>query len=40
MNIIVGEWLQLTMDERLRVLEYVVWEQKRKRSAGKRTNQI
>lgn len=30
MNVIVGEWLQLTMDERLRVLEYAVWEQKKK----------
>lgn len=31
MNVIVGEWLQLTMEERLRVLEYVVWQQKKAR---------
>lgn len=30
MNVIVGEWLQLTKGERLRVLEYKVWEQKKK----------
>jgi len=31
MNVIVGEWLQLTMNERLRVLEYVAWQQKKDR---------
>lgn len=32
MNVIVGEWLRLTKDERLRVLEYVVWKQKKKKA--------
>lgn len=40
MNVIVREWLQLTMGERLRILEYVAWEQKRKKSADEQTNQI
>lgn len=27
----VREWLQLSKDERLRVLEYVAWEQRKRR---------